>query len=255
MKTILVGLITLAAAVSTVLTACARSSVAPSAASPSSSPSSPSGPLTPAANTMSGAASAVPSMVAPAQPASAAPRSATFDQQFIDMMVPHHQGAVEMAQIAQQRAEHAEIKALAGSIVTSQNAEIQDMKNWRKAWFGSDVTPAMDQPIPYNMRMPGMSSMMNMANDVRALRTASPVDRAFIDAMIPHHRGAIEMAQAAGSQAQHQEIKDLASSIIAAQQKEIGQMQDWRKSWYPAATASSSGSMPGMSDMPGMDHD
>src|SRR5262244_1956442 len=71
--------------------------------------------------------------------------AAPFDQQFVDMMVPHHQGAVEMAKIAQQRAEHPEVKRLAEEIVRSQSSEIEQMKAWRKSWFGSDQTPPMDK--------------------------------------------------------------------------------------------------------------
>ena len=80
---------------------------------------------------MGGAASAVP-----------------FDRQFIDIMVPHHQGAVEMAKIAQQRAEHPEIKRMADDIVRSQSSEIDQMRAWRKSRFGSDQTPAMDKMTP-----------------------------------------------------------------------------------------------------------
>ena len=69
----------------------------------------------------------------------------SFDAQFIDMMVPHHQGAVEMAKIAQQRAEHPEIAQMAEAIITAQESEIGQMKAWRLAWFGSDETPPMER--------------------------------------------------------------------------------------------------------------
>ena len=155
---------------------------------------------------------------------------APFDQQFIDMMAPHHEGAVAMAKVAQSRAEHPEIRQLADGIVSSQDKEIQQMKSWRKAWYGSDQTPAMA-----NMPMlPEMSSSMgNMAEDVQKLQTASPFDKAFIDAMIPHHESAIEAAKIAQQKATKPEIKQLAADIIAAQEKEIGQMREWRNKWYP----------------------
>ena len=56
---------------------------------------------------------------------------AGFDAQFIDMMVPHHQGAVEMALIARARAEHPEVAQLAEAIIQAQEAEIGQMKAWR----------------------------------------------------------------------------------------------------------------------------
>lgn len=160
-----------------------------------------------------------------------------FDQMFIDMMVPHHQGAVEMAKIALERAEHAEIKAMAKDIVASQEAEIAKMKAWRKAWFGSEDAPAMDMPMAHT-EMPGMSSMMNMSKDIDALKTATPFDLAFLDAMIPHHQGAVAMARACAEKAQHAEIKALAEEILRDQTREIAQMQEWRKAWYPTAPAS-----------------
>jgi uncharacterized protein (DUF305 family) len=58
-------------------------------------------------------------------------------------------------------------------------------------------------------------------------------DRAFIDAMIPHHRSAIEMAQVALEESENPKIKELAENIVSAQQEEIEQMQEWREAWYP----------------------
>lgn len=167
--------------------------------------------------------------------------AAPFDQQFIDMMVPHHQGAVEMAKIAQQRGERPEIKQMAEAIIRSQDAEIRQMKEWRKAWYGSDQTPPMSKmPMVPGMSggsMPGHSmgagATMDMAADVAKLRSAPvPFDRAFIDAMIPHHQSAIDAAKAAETRAQKAEIKTLAKQIMADQQREIEQMQQWRRSWF-----------------------
>jgi uncharacterized protein (DUF305 family) len=159
------------------------------------------------------------------------------------MMVPHHQGAVEMAKIAQQRAERPEVKQMAGDIIAAQDQEIAVMKGWRKAWFGSDQTPTMDKmPMLPGMStgghsMGGMSgTTMDMAADVAKLRTASPpFDKAFIDAMIPHHESAIEAATIAQEQAQRAEIKELARTIIADQQREIAQLRQWRQAWFGSA--------------------
>jgi len=64
-----------------------------------------------------------------------------FDQQFIDMMAPHHQSAVAMAQIALTRTQHPQIKSLARSIIADQGSEIAQMKTWRTAWYVSSTTP------------------------------------------------------------------------------------------------------------------
>jgi uncharacterized protein (DUF305 family) len=76
---------------------------------------------------------------------------------------------------------------------------------------------------------------MDMAADVGKLRTApEPFDRAFVEATIPHHQSAIDAAKAAETRAQRPEIKQLAKEIVAAQQREIDQLQQWRRAWYGA---------------------
>lgn len=170
-----------------------------------------------------------------------------FEQQFIDMMVPHHQGALEMARIAEQRSQRPEIRRMADEILRMQQAEIDQLRAWRKAWFGSDQTPPMDRmPMIEGMQMPtsgghaghgggaSASQTMDMAADVEKLRTApEPFDRAFIDAMIPHHQDAIEASKAASSRAQRDEIKSLAQEIVDGQQREVDALRQWRQAWFP----------------------
>jgi uncharacterized protein (DUF305 family) len=162
--------------------------------------------------------------------------TAEIDQMFIDMMVPHHEGALEMAKIAQERGEHPEITAMAEAIIRGQTPEIEQMKAWRQEWYGSSETPPMSA-MPMLEAMEGMGGMghtMDMAADVEALRKADePFDKAFIEAMIVHHQSAIDTARLAQQQASRQEIKDMAGTIIAAQQAEIDQMNAWMKEWYP----------------------
>jgi uncharacterized protein (DUF305 family) len=170
-------------------------------------------------------------------------QAAPIDQQFIDMMVPHHQGAVEMAKIARQRAERPEIREMAGAIIAAQDAEIATLKGWRRAWFGSDQTPPMDRmPMLPGMSMPGHNmgstagATMDMAADVAKLRAAgAPLDKAFIDAMIPHHESAIAAAAIAREKGQRAEITELAARIIADQQREVAQMRQWRQAWFGSA--------------------
>ena len=163
---------------------------------------------------------------------------AAFDEMFINMMVPHHQGAVEMAKIALERAEHPEIKEMANAIISSQEGEITQMKDWKQQWYGSSDTPSMSE-MPSLQEMPGMGGSghaMDMQAEVERLKNApEPFDLAFIDAMIPHHQSAIDAAKSAQNQATQPEIKEMAQAIINAQQKEIDQMNAWRKEWYPDA--------------------
>jgi uncharacterized protein (DUF305 family) len=160
------------------------------------------------------------------------------DELFINMMVPHHEGAVEMARIALERSQRPEIQAMAQAIISGQDAEIEMMRDWKEAWFGSRDTPPMSE-MPSMQEMPGHGSAghaMDMQADVDALRSApEPFDLAFIDAMIPHHESAIASARQLLSSTQRPELQEMGQAIIAAQEGEIAQMTAWRNAWYPDA--------------------
>ena len=141
-----------------------------------------------------------------------------FDLLFIDSMIIHHQGAIDMAKAAQQKAEHPELKKMADDIITSQAAEMKQMQAWRKAWY-------LNAPQTKGMGMD--MGTMKIADDA-----SKPFDLRFMEAMTPHHQGAISMAKEAQAKAQHQEIKALAGNIIEAQQKEIAQMKAWKAAWF-----------------------
>ncbi len=154
--------------------------------------------------------------------ASVSPAATPYDAQFLDTMSKHHQGAIEMARIAQSKVQLPELKALTKRIPADQQKEIDQMKAWREQWYGA-VPPAE------NMQMPGMSSSMNMdMSQMSSMKAGEDYDAMFIDMMIPHHEGAIQMSQDALVKAEHQEVKTLAKQIIDQQQKEIDQMKRWR---------------------------
>lgn len=147
------------------------------------------------------------------------------DERFIDAMVPHHQGAVEMARVALENAEHGEIVQLSENIISTQQAEIKELKSIKQEEFGTSEVPMEMSP----QQMRGMGVMM----DPQELANREPFDKAFIDAMIPHHQSAIEMAQVAREKSKNPQIKELAENIMSAQQTEIEQMKQWREQWYP----------------------
>lgn len=163
-------------------------------------------------------------------------RDAPFDQRFIDMMVPHHEAAIAMAEIARTRAARDALRALADEIIDAQTAEVEQLRAWRESWFGSSVTPPMDaMPMLPGVRMGGelmIGDRMDIRDDVEQLLVAEPFDQAFIDAMIQHHQSAIDAAQSALSQSDREEILRLAEAIIAAQSREIDQLREWRGEWY-----------------------
>jgi uncharacterized protein (DUF305 family) len=147
------------------------------------------------------------------------------DERFIDAMVPHHQGAIDMAQVALERAEHPEILALAEEIVSAQETEIGQLNAIKQEQFGtSEVSMEMS-----TAEMEGMG----MTTSPEELANQEPFDRAFIDAMIPHHESAISMASVALAESENPEIREIAGAIVEAQEREIEQMRLWREEWYP----------------------
>ncbi len=143
------------------------------------------------------------------------------DAAFVDAMVPHHEGAVEMAQVALKNAEHEETRQLAQNIIDSQRAEIEEFERMQED---------LDGPV---MKMSGEDmSTMGMMKDPQHLADEDPFDRVFIDNMIPHHTSAITMAEVALQKSKNSEIRGVAEDIVSAQKREIEQMRQWRQEWY-----------------------
>lgn len=162
--------------------------------------------------------------------------SKTFiDENFIEQMIPHHNDAIVMANIALSKAEHQEIKTLSSNIITSQSLEISQMKEWYKSWFGKDLPDVGGVAMGHNMmggnNMVGMGMMGNEV-DTEKFQNAKPFDKEFIEQMIPHHQMAVMMAQMLLRSTIKPEMKKLAEDIITAQNQEINQMREWYKSWY-----------------------
>jgi uncharacterized protein (DUF305 family) len=157
------------------------------------------------------------------------------DLAFAQEMVPHHVDAVEMAELAETKTNRPAVKFLARDIITAQTQEIQQLQaiDQRLAAQGvepADLATAQGHNMYMGTTMPGMSVMSQAELD--ALSSADPFDRAFIDAMIPHHQMAILMARDVLARGADPEVRKIASAVIAAQSKEITQMNSWRRDWY-----------------------
>jgi uncharacterized protein (DUF305 family) len=160
-------------------------------------------------------------------PTTAAPNDA--DVTFAQNMIPHHQQAIEMAQVVDTHTKRQELRTLANRIVTSQGQEVTLMQGWLQAW-GKPATPqGMDHG---GMHMPGTMSEAEM-RQLMATKNQD-FDLTFLGMMTAHHQGAVEMANTELRDGSLPEVKQLAQRVIDAQQAEIDQFQQWQKVWATA---------------------
>jgi uncharacterized protein (DUF305 family) len=146
-----------------------------------------------------------------------------FDQAFIDAMVPHHRDAIEMAEAAKARGlTQPELDGIANDIIASQQREIDQMLAWREQWFGSR---SLGPVLPEVLGVPESELGMEHGG-ADEISEATDVDATFAEMMIPHHEGAIAMAEAAEERGERDEIKELAAAIVEAQEREMGIMEE-----------------------------
>ncbi|WFE27003.1 DUF305 domain-containing protein [Solwaraspora sp. WMMD791] len=149
------------------------------------------------------------------------------DISFAQGMIPHHQQAVEMAEVASSRAGDPQVKALAADIAAAQGPEIETMTTWLTEWGAPLPT---EDPDPHGGAhgeahdMPGMMTGQEMA--ALADAEGDQFDRMFLEMMIRHHEGAVEMAAIEQQQGRHPAAKALAEKIHADQTSEIALMRD-----------------------------
>ncbi|WP_371589000.1 DUF305 domain-containing protein [Streptomyces virginiae] len=141
------------------------------------------------------------------------------DIAFAQGMIPHHRQAIEMADLAETRAESAEVKKLAGEIKKAQDPEIKTLSGWLTSW---------GEKVPAEGGGHGghdMSGMMS-AEEMKQLDSSSgkAFDTAFLTMMVKHHEGAVAMAKTEQSDGKYQPAKDMAGAIITSQSAEIAQM-------------------------------
>jgi uncharacterized protein (DUF305 family) len=140
------------------------------------------------------------------------------DVMFAQGMIPHHMQAVEMAKLADDRAESQSVKDLAADVEAAQDPEVEQMTAWLEEWGQPMEMDGMD-----SMEMGGMMSEDQMAELADA--TGAEFDTMFLEMMIEHHEGAIVMARDQVDNGENEEAIALAEAIIEAQQAEIETMQ------------------------------
>ncbi|MFF3375943.1 DUF305 domain-containing protein [Streptomyces sp. NPDC002680] len=134
------------------------------------------------------------------------------DVSFAQGMIPHHKGALEMAEEATDKASSAEVKSLAARIEKAQAPEIETMTGWLKTW-GEDVPTSTES-------MPGMEAMPEMNHG----SAAEDFDKAFLAMMIEHHKGAVKMATTEKAKGSYGPATAMADDVIRTQNAEITEM-------------------------------
>ncbi|MFF9136672.1 DUF305 domain-containing protein [Streptomyces albogriseolus] len=145
------------------------------------------------------------------------------DVSFAEEMIQHHRQAIEMAGLAADRASSQEVKDLATKIKGAQDPEIETMSGWLTSW-GEEVPADMSGMEGHDMSsgMPGMMSSEDM--DMLERASGAGFDKMFLEMMVKHHEGAVEMAKTQKADGKHGPAVKLADDVITAQTAEIEQM-------------------------------
>jgi len=149
-----------------------------------------------------------------------------YDLRFLDEMIVHHEMAIGMVQMMISQSNHPELRDLGQRIVTGQQQQIDQMRAWRQQWYPN--APA-ESGMMGGMMGQGTTGMMGSDT---AMMQGDFADRMFLEGMIPHHQRAIDMSNDALANAQHPELKGLATDIIAVQTAEITEMRGYLQAWY-----------------------
>ncbi len=144
------------------------------------------------------------------------------EQQFLAMMIPHHQMAVDMAKAELASGTNPKVKAIARRVIAAQDKEIAQMTAWYRDWYGTD---------PPKQSQTEMAAMMGMSPgmDGTAIATASNPDLEFLTEMIPHHAGALMMASMVSNGTPRAQVVTLAANITSSQSAEIAEIQELRQ--------------------------
>jgi len=129
------------------------------------------------------------------------------EREFIEKMIPHHEEAIATAyEVLTRGGSTEEIRNLADSIISAQDAEVTMLKEWYQSWY-QEVYSSSD-------------THTTMMRDLTPL-SGSALDRVFLEDMIIHHQGALEMADSVAPYIEHEELRELAKNIMVTQATEI----------------------------------
>lgn len=140
-----------------------------------------------------------------------------FDVDFANMMIEHHQGAIDMSEIELKSGSDAQMKTMAQQIITAQKAEIAKLREFVQ---GHPVKGFQEH------KMSG-PDMQTMHNQMKSMSMSGMVDQDFAAMMFAHHQGALTMAKEELTMGKHAELKQMAQQMIDDQQREIAEFQAW----------------------------
>ena len=170
----------------------------------------------PAASTPVSGEAAGSNAAAASEPASSQ-RAANFEVRFMTMMIDHHAMAVHMSEMCLEKAVHGELRALCAEMKAAQTSEIQTMQSWLQDWYGVSHTPEMKDGGQ-------MAKLMSLEGE--------EFEIAFMKMMVRHHRTAVKEGLKCVEKAEHRELISLCEEMVAAQRREIQQMESWLCQWY-----------------------
>ena len=167
------------------------------------------------------------------------PGGGQAERAFLSSMVPHHTSAVDMAKVARTEAESDFVRDLAEDIASSQTAEVERMGAIHQELFAMALKP--DEGAHAQLGLSAAAAGMDHMDGAAVIRGRRPFDRAFVDEMVGHHRGAIAMAEVVKERSREGQVRALAQGIVSAQRREIRDMDDFRERTYGAPTAAAGG--------------
>jgi len=152
----------------------------------------------------------------------------SVDAGFARDMATHHDQAVQMAQVVRDNSTDPAVRLLAFDVETGQLAQIGQMRGWLDAWgqTGQSEIPQMawmGHSVSPGQLMPGMATTSELGK-LRGLR-GKAMDVYFLQLMIRHHTGGLEMAQYGAAHASKTYVRTMSSAIVTAQQNEVVTME------------------------------
>jgi uncharacterized protein (DUF305 family) len=146
----------------------------------------------------------------------------TDEKVFIREMIPHHQEAIDTSKIVLAQTQDPELKKFTQDVIAAQAKEVAQMKGWLKSWFNEEYVTN--------------SNYMPMMGDLSKFE-GKALDKMYVEGMIRHHQGAIDMAQKVLTLNPRPEIKKMADDIISVQQTEVNTLQQWLNTKYQGVEA------------------